>query len=514
MSKKVLIIGSGLGALSTALRLTSQGYNDVTIVEKYNQPGGRLNQIKSEGFTFDMGPSFFSMSYEFRELFESVGMKDPIEYRKLEPLYRVNFANGKVFNIYTDLDKLAAEFEALEPNFKEKVEKYLADAKNVFHDTEHIIVKQNFNSKLHYLMQLTRVPIKHLPHVFNSMWSELEKSFVNNEVKVIFSLVAFFLGATPFDTPAVYKLLTYTELQHDGYWSVKGGMYRIVEVIYAELLKRGVKFEFNTEVTGYTSNGKNITGFIDQHGKTHTADVFVCNGDAASFRGRILKREKYNEQRLAKMEWTLAPFTIYLGIKGKIDTMAHHNYFLGDNFKEYADKIFKSTVSPEKAYYYVNVTSKSDPASAPEGCENLFILCPVPDLRFKKDWKDATELTEYIIDDLGKRVGYDIKNNIITQTVLTPEDWQDKLNLYKGSGLGLAHGLKQVGALRPANKDELFKNLYYVGASTTPGTGLPIVIISSKLVTERILKEHKNINTNAGSSNTHQPLTNRAAATV
>lgn len=514
MAKKVLIIGSGLGSLATALRLTSAGYTDVTIVEKYHQPGGRLNQITSKGFKFDMGPSFFSMSYEFKELFESVGMHNPLEYQKLEPLYRVNFSNGKVFNIYTDLDKLAAEFEALEPNFKQKVERYLADAKNVFHDTEGIIVKQNFNSKLHYLLQLTRVPIKHLPHVFKSMWKELENSFENNEVKVIFSLVAFFLGATPFDTPAVYKLLTYTELQHDGYWSVKGGMYRIVEVIYAELLKRGVKFEFNTEITGYVGNGKNITGFTDQHGKTHTADVFVCNGDAAAFRGRILKRKKYNEERLAKMEWTLAPFTIYLGVKGKINTLSHHNYFLGDNFKEYADKIFKSTVSPEKAYYYVNVTSKSDPSCAPEGCENLFILCPVPDLRYKKDWKDAEELTEYIIDDLSRRVGYDIKSNIVTQTVLTPEDWQSNLNLYKGSGLGLAHGLNQIGAFRPANKDEEFNNLYYVGASTTPGTGLPIVVISSRLVTERILKEHKNPFTNASHSHTTKPLVNRAAAAI
>lgn len=514
MAKKVLIIGTGLGALSTALRLTTEGYTDITMIEKHHQPGGRLNQIVSQGFKFDMGPSFFSMSYEFKELFESCGMKNPLEYQKLEPLYRVNFSNGKVFNIYTDLDKLAAEFEALEPNFKAKVEKYLADAKQVFHDTEHIIVKQNFNSKAHYLLQLTRVPIKHLPHVFKSMWKELENSFENNEVKVIFSLVAFFLGATPFDTPAVYKLLTYTELQHDGYWSVKGGMYRIVEVIHGELLKRGVKFKFNTEIVECISDKKKVVGFMDNYGEVHHADVFVCNGDAAAFRGRLLKREKYNEERLAKMDWTLAPFTIYLGVKGKIDTLSHHNYFLGDNFKEYADKIFKSTVSPEKAYYYVNVSSKSDPDCAPEGCENLFILCPVPDLRFKKDWKDAKELTEYIIEDLSKRVGYDIKSNIITQTVLTPEDWQNNLNLYKGSGLGLAHGLNQIGAFRPANKDEVFNNLYYVGASTTPGTGLPIVVISSRLVTDRILKEHKNTLNHASRSNQTKPLVERAAAAV
>lgn len=489
MTKKVLITGSGLGALASALRLTTKGYKDITILEKYHQPGGRLNQLKSDGFTFDMGPSFFSMSYEFKELFEACGMKDPLEYQKLDPLYTVNFSNGKRYNIFTDLDKLAAEFESVEPNFKAKVEKYLDNARAIFHDTENIVIKQNFDGKLHYLLQLTRVPWKHAPRMFYSMWKDLQNSFESNEVKVIFSLVAFFLGATPFETPAVYKLLNYTELQHDGYWNVKGGMYRIVEEIVAELHKRGVKFEYNTEVVECITDGKKVIAIMDNKGVVHKADIFVVNADAASFRGKILKRARYNEERLDAMDWTLAPFTIYLGVKGKIEGLNHHNYFLGDNFKEYADDIFKLSVNPDKPYYYVNVSSKSNADCAPEGCENIFILCPVPDLRYKKSWDDAGKLAETIIDDLGKRVGYDIKGNIMTKIILSPTEWQNSLNLYRGSGLGLAHGLNQIGGFRPANKDEEFKNLYYVGASTTPGTGLPIVVISSRLVTERILKD-------------------------
>jgi phytoene desaturase len=180
-------------------------------------------------------------------------------------------------------------------------------------------------------------------------------------------------------------------------------------------------------------------------------------------------------------------------VKGKIDGLHHHNYFLGTNFEDYADKIFKLSVNPDKPYYYVNVSSKSNQSAAPEGCENLFILCPVPDLRFKKTWADADQLADNIIADLSARCGYDIKSNIITKKVMSPEEWGNTFNLYKGSGLGLAHGLNQIGAFRPSNKDEKFKNLYYVGASTTPGTGLPIVVISSKLVTERILHEHHTV---------------------
>jgi phytoene desaturase len=493
VSKKVIIVGAGLGGLTTALRLSTKGYQ-VEILEKYHQAGGRLNEIKMDGFTFDVGPSFFSMSYEFDELFKYCNIPNPLTYEQLDPLYVVNFAGSdKKYNISKNLSKLAEEFKEIEPDFENKVRRYLDNAKAIFHDTEYKVVKRNFDGMIDYLASLATVPWKHAPQMFRSMWKELDNHFESHEVKVIFSLVAFFLGDTPFATPAVYKLLNYTELEHDGYWNVKGGMYRITESIVKELESRGVKIHYNTEITGVKEGPQGITAMVDQHGKEWTSDIFVSNSDAASFRGKILNRSKYSETKLDNMNWTLAPFTIYLGVKGKIDGLHHHNYFLGTNFEDYADKIFKLSVNPDKPYYYVNVSSKSNQSAAPEGCENLFILCPVPDLRFKKTWADADQLADNIIADLSARCGYDIKSNIITKKVMSPEEWGSTFNLYKGSGLGLAHGLNQIGAFRPSNKDEKFKNLYYVGASTTPGTGLPIVVISSKLVTERILHEHHTV---------------------
>jgi phytoene desaturase len=163
---------------------------------------------------------------------------------------------------------------------------------------------------------------------------------------------------------------------------------------------------------------------------------------------------------------------------------------LGNNFKEYADTIFKTSVNPQKPYYYVNVSSKSNTVCAPEGCENIFILCPVPDLRYKPNWNDSQQLADNIISDLSSRINFDLHKNTLTKTIMNPIDWQNSFNLYRGSGLGLAHGLNQIGGFRPKNKDEEFSNLYYVGASTIPGTGLPMVVISSKLVTERILKDN------------------------
>ncbi len=488
--KKALIIGSGLGGLSTALRLAKKGYK-VTILEKHSTPGGRMNIIEMEKYRFDMGPSFMSMTYELDELFNSIGKEVPVKLEELDPLYQVFFeGQDKPRKIYKDLQKLEKEFADIEPNLAEKVDKYLTRAGQFFHDTEDKVVKANFSNKLEYILKLSRVPLKHLPYLFKTMWGEVDKTFKSEEVKIIFSLVAFFLGATPFNTPAIYSLLNYTEMRNNGYWKVKGGMYKLVEEIMKILNEFGVEIHYNTEIVSIANNNGKLNQVIDQNGKVWEADIFVSNSDAASFRGQILGRKKFTNEKLDKMHWTLAPFTVYLGIKGKIDKLMHHNYFLGSNFKGYADTIFTSSINPQKPYYYVNVLSKSDPETAPDGCENLFILCPVPDLRYKKDWSDKEELAQNIIDDLSERVGYDISSNIEVKKILSPEDWAKTLNLYKGSGLGLAHDIDQVGAFRPRNKDEVFNNLYYVGASTTPGTGLPMVIISSRLVTERIEVDH------------------------
>lgn len=483
---KALIIGSGLGGLSTALRLSKKGYN-VTILEKHSTPGGRLNIVEQDGFRFDMGPSFMSMTYELDELFNSIEVEVPIELEELDPIYQVFFeGQNKPRLIYKDLARLAEEFRDIEPNLEENAKKYLERAGSFFHDTMDKVVKSNFSNKLDYILKLSRVPLKHLPYLQRTMWSEVEKHFTSEEVKVIFSLVAFFLGSTPFQTPAIYSLLNYTEMKHDGYWRVKGGMYKLVDEIIKLLNEKNVEIVYNTEVVSVGNNNGKLYEVVDQNGKKWEADIFISNSDAASFRGKILNREKFSDEKLDKMHWTLAPFTIYLGVDGKIDRLMHHNYFLGNNFRGYADTIFTSSISPQKPYYYVNALSKSETNCAPEGCENLFILCPVPDLRYKKSWDDKEELAHNIIDDLSKRVGFDIKNNIITKKILAPDDWANMLNLYKGSGLGLAHDINQVGAFRPKNKDEKLSNLYYVGASTTPGTGLPMVIISSKLVMERI----------------------------
>jgi len=487
MKKKVLVAGAGLGGLSAALRLLKQGY-DVEIIEKNSQAGGRLNQIRKDGFTFDTGPSFFSMSYEFEAFAKECGIELPFRYAGLDPLYTVHFrGNPKTYSLFRDIGKLAAQFEE-EPGFEEKMKRYLRKSGRLFHDTVDLVIQNNFDSYLAYFLTLARVNPVHIPVLFRSFWEQAGRYFNSKEAQQIISLVAFFLGRTPFDTMAIYTLLSYTEFQHDGYYNVEGGMYNIVNGLVRELEKQNVQFHYNSEITGFEGNGRILKSLTDQQGKSRTADIFLINAGAAVFRGSIFKRKKYAPEKLDKMSWTMGYLTFYLGIRGKLPQVNHHNYYLGTNYEEYAHDVLRNPGTLQKPYYYVNVLSRYNPDCAPEGCESLFFVCPVPDLSHKPEWDDRDIIVGSIIADFSERIGTDIASLVISRTVYTPKEWQDQFNLHRGSGLGLSHSFNQIGAFRPANYDEKFRNVFYTGASTIPGAGLPMAIISSKLSVERIVK--------------------------
>jgi len=488
MSKSVLVVGAGIGGLATALRLAKKGYK-VEIIEKNIQAGGRLNQLKKDGFTFDTGPSFFSMSYEFTDFAKDCNIQLPFKYFALDPLYTVNFSkNPKTYHLYKDIHKLAEQFKDVEPDFERKMLKYLDKSKRLFHDTVDTVIKSNYNSVLSYLITLMKVNPVHLPVLFRSFWQQVSKYFSSEDAKQILSLVAFFVGRTPFDTSAVYSLLSYTEFMHDGYYNVEGGLYKIVEGIVEELKKENVTITYNTEIVDYIANNDKLEYLIDRNNKKWTADIIVINSDAAVFRGRVFKRPEFSDEKLDKKEWTMGTLTIYLGIKCKLPQVHHHNYYLGDNFKEYAKKVFRNTGTIQKPYYYVNVVSKNNPDCAPKDSESLFFVCPVPDLRYKPNWDDRDTIVDSIIADFSAKINQDIRPEIVSKTVYTPIDWQNQFNLHRGSGLGLSHDLLQIGGFRPKNFDEVFKNVFYVGASTVPGTGLPMAMISSKLACQRIEK--------------------------
>ena len=486
MSQKVIIVGAGLGGLTAALRLAKKGY-EVHIIEKNNTAGGRLNQLKKDGFVFDVGPSFFSMSYEFRDLAKECNIELPFNFVELDPLYSVNISgNPKTFHLYKDMDKLSEQFKDIEPDFKVKMERYLNEKGKFFHSTIDVVIKNNFDSLADYFIKLARLNLLYTPLLLRSFWQDVKKHFDSAEAQQIISLVAFFLGRTPFDTMAIYTLLSYTEFKHDGYYNVEGGMYKIVEGMVKVLQKENVVIHYNTEITGFEADKNKLIHLTDKKGDKWISDIFLINADAAFFRGKILGRKKFSEERMKKMKWTMGYLTFYIGVKCKLPNVNHHNYYLGNNYAEYANKLLSSPGTMDKPYYYVNLLSKHNPGCAPEGCESLFFVCPVPNLLHKSDWSDKDDMVNSIIKDFSERIGVDITDQIISRTVYTPEDWQHQFNLFMGSGLGLAHSFDQIGAFRPKNVDELYKNVFYTGASTTPGAGLPMTVISSKLACERI----------------------------
>ena len=488
MSKSILIVGTGLGGLSTGLRLASRGYQ-VNFVEKNSQPGGRLNRIEKDGFKFDLGPSFFSMPYEFEELVQDCHIQMPFDFVEIDPLYVVNFKDSnKKFALYKDIDRLSSQFEDIEPDFKRKFSNYLKKCETLYNDTVDVAIKRNFNSIPDYLAALSTINPKHLPILLKSFWDQTGSYFESEQVRQIVSLIAFFLGRTPFDTNAIYTLLSHIEFKHTGYYNVRGGMYTIVESLVNELRKKNVQFYFNTEIVDFKGDKNTLLHLTDQHQKPWKADIYVINSDAAFFRGSVFGRKKYADHRLQKLNWTMGYLTFYVGVKGKLPQVEHHNYFLGNNYQQYARNIMSDPGTMEKPYYYVNVVSRNNPDCAPANCESLFFVCPVPNLLYKPDWSNKQAIIDSIIEDFSLRINQDISKDIVVQMVLTPEDWQNQFNLYKGAGLGLSHHMLQIGAFRPSNRDEQFNNTFYVGASTVPGAGLPMAVISSKLVTERILK--------------------------
>jgi phytoene desaturase len=346
--------------------------------------------------------------------------------------------------------------------------------------------KKNFESILYYFLTLAKVNPFHLPVLFRSFWGQVNRYFDSKEAREIVSLVSFFLGRTPFNTMGIYTLLSYTEFKYDGYYNVEGGMYKIVEGLISELEKENVEIIYNTEIVDFIENNGSLDVLVDKNGNIWKSDVVIINADSTVFRNSVFKRRKYSDCKLKEMDWTMGYLTIYLGIKSKLNDVHHHNYFLGNNFKDYSNNILKNPDKLDKPYYHVNILSRNNQDCAPKGSESLFFVCPVPNLLYKTNWDDKENIANMIIADFSKRIGKDIRDDIVTKTIYTPIDWENQYNLYKGSGLGLAHTMRQIGGFRPPNYDEKFKNVFYVGASTIPGAGLPMSVISSKLVVERV----------------------------
>ncbi|MGF1473730.1 MAG: phytoene desaturase family protein [Rubrobacteraceae bacterium] len=493
-AKRVAVVGAGMGSLAAAIRLQATGF-EVEVFEKNDQLGGRLGRLEGNGFTFDTGPSLLLMTDTYRDLFRSAG-RNLEDYLNLVPLnanYRVNFGDGDTLTIHRTLPELIKELERIEPGVTPRFYRFLEDACYKYRIGRRDFVERDFDRARDFFgIKNLRLLLK--TSAINNYYKNVSKYFRTDKLRQAFSLQTMYLGLSPFRAPAVYSLLPYTELAEDGLWFPEGGMYRLIEAMEKLAVELGVRFHLNSPVEEVSVTKEKARG-VKVNGQEISSDAVLVGADlpyayrallpepaAADFKGRR-KREK--------LEYTASAFMLYLGLDCKLDHMLHHNFYLSSRYKENFEAIFRDHKLPADPSFYAVVSSRTEPEMAPEGMENLFVLVPVPHLGPGVNWKrDGEVFKQKVYDMLEERCGIGgVRDHIVYEKVRTPEGWLEDYNLEEGAAFGIGHGIFQVGYFRPPMVSNSIENLYFVGASTRPGTGVPLVTIGAQLVSDRIGRE-------------------------
>jgi phytoene desaturase len=481
-----------MGSVAASIRLGAMGF-EVEVFEKNNRLGGRMDRLEENGFTFDTGPSLLLMTDTYRELFSFAGC-DLDDYVRLIPLdgqYRVNFGDADFLTIHRTLPELVKELERIEPGVTPRFYRFLEDACYKYRIGRSEFVERDFEGARDFF-GLRNLRLLLRTRALNNYYRSVSKFFRTEKLRQAFSLQTMYLGLSPFGAPAVYSLLPYTELAEDGLWVPEGGMYALIEAMERLATELGVKFRLNSPVAEVVVAKGRARG-VRVSGEEIEADAVLVGADLPYAYRELLKGSADGDFRLRrreKLEYTASAFMLYLGIDRKVDHMLHHNFYLSGQYKENFEAIFRDRRLPDDPSFYAVVPSRTEPNMAPEGMESLFVLVPVPHLKNTNvDWKrDGVVFKEKIYSLLEKRCGVE-KGWVIFEKVRTPLDWRADYNLEEGAAFGIGHDLMQVGYFRPPTVSKSVKGLYFVGASTRPGTGVPLVTIGARLVADRIGRE-------------------------
>ena len=503
---KAIVIGAGIGGIATAARLARNGFS-VTVIEKNEKPGGRANQIIREGHRFDIGPTLFLMPEVWEETYAALGerMADHLDLRRIDPTYTVHFDDGLQLQLTSNLGQMQTQLEKVEKTAFTGFLNYIAEGNKHYKISLEKFLGRNFTNIFEYF-SLGNLPLLFQLKALGKHYANASRFFKDGRLKAAFTFQNMYLGLSPYDAPATYSLLQYTELA-EGVWYPMGGMYRAIETLTAIAEKLGVKFLYNSPVKEIKVNGSRVDAVVTEDGREYRADTFVGNADLPYIYKQLLPASAEAEQ-LDKKLYTCSTIMFYWGMDKQFPQIAHHNVFLGGDYKSSFDRIFKDHELPEEPSFYIHAPARTDPSAAPEGQDTLYVLVPVGHLdeSREQDWAariahPRQAVLKRVAEDMNI---HDLAQHIKFEIVYQPEVWKERFNLEKGAAFGLSHNFAQVGYLRPQNRHKQYKNLYFAGASTHPGTGLPIVLISAKLTTERILKEMSTIPV--------QDTANRAAA--
>ncbi len=480
-----------MGGLAAAIRLAASGF-EVEVFEKNGRTGGRVDRLEADGFSFDTGPSLLLMTDTYRELFSFAG-RNLDDYAKLIPLdgdYRVTFGDGDSLTTRRALPELIGELERIEPGVTPRFYRFLEDACRKYRTGRKEFVERDF-ARARDFFGLRNLRLLMETKALGNYYRNVSRFFRTEKLRQAFSLQTMYLGLSPFEAPAVYSLLPYTELAEDGLWFPQGGMYALVEAMERLAEELGVRFRLNSPVERVVVTKGRARG-VRVRGEEIGADAVLVGADLPYAYRELLGGEADGDflfREREKLHYTASAFMLYLGIDRKLDTMLHHNFYLSSRYKENFEAIFRKRRLPDDPSFYAVVPSKTEPRMAPEGMESLFVLVPVPHLGPNVDWgRDGPAFKEKVYGLLERRCGVD-RGSVVYEKVRTPLDWREEYNLEEGAAFGIGHGILQVGYFRPPMVSRSVGGLYFVGASTRPGTGVPLVTIGARLVADRIGRE-------------------------
>lgn len=487
--KKVLIIGSGFGGLGSACLLAKAGY-DVTVLEKNEQPGGRASVFEAQGYRFDMGPSWYLMPDVFEHFFTLMGerVEDYLNLKPLKPSYRIFFKDKqKTVDIFSDLEKDIPTLEKLEPGVGPRLREYLKRAAYQYDVAIRRFLYKNYDSPLDFLTWEAMIEGSRLS-VFSKMDAYVRRFFKTDELQKIMQYTLVFLGSSPYNTPALYNIMSHIDFSM-GVFYPQGGIYEVIRALVAMAEKHGAQIRTHAPVRKILVEEGITRGVELENGERIEADIVISNADIAHTDLALLPPEARVHGEAYWEKRVLAPsaFILYLGVQGRVPSLTHHNLLFSADWKKNFAEIFDQARWPEDPSMYVCAPSVTDPGVAPEGKENLFVLVPIAsklsyteqELEAYADKTLATLEREMDIPDLRSRIEY--------RRIFCVNDFATRYNSFGGSALGLAHTLGQTAIFRPNNINKKAKNLFYVGAGTNPGIGMPICLVSAELAYKRII---------------------------
>lgn len=475
--------------MTAAATLAREG-NRVSLFDKNEMPGGRASLMRVDGYSFDMGPSWYWMPQVFEDFFQSMGTSVSEEYDlvRLDPGYKVFFGPEDVVEIPADWNRLKEVFESIEIGSSVQLEKYMSEAAYKYEvGMEEFVWKPGKSlmefAQLKVLKSLFRLDM------FTSVKNHVKKYFTDPRLRQIMEFPVLFLGAAPSDTPALYSLMNYADLKL-GTWYPKGGMYEISKAMARLAEDAGVEFHFDSEVSSINTSGNKTTGITLASGESILSDGVIAAADYHHVDQNLLPQSlrQYTPEYWDKRKLAPSSLLYYLGVNGTIPELRHHNLFFDEDFDEHARLIYKTKDWPRSPLFYACCPSKTDSSVAPEGKENLFLLVPLPPDLDDSDEKRA-KLFEFMMNKLKKYTGFDVDKNIEVKRSFAMRDFKSTYNSFKGNAYGLANTLDQTAILKPSMHHKKLKNLLFAGQLTTPGPGLPPSIISGRLAAKELMKK-------------------------